>query len=165
MPPAVMTPADSPSDLVSSLPAPILRLLVLFAGPIALLRRSLEVLCWKAGRRVESWIVVGVWWGLCLGSSSAFRFVLYTVNHRKQAEQAVAIFSQLWYSYHFCPCLNYVWALRLRPNLQQYRLPRHQTPYFSRFLTYMQSTPYSHHHPYQQLRPCILASPNLVLSD
>lgn len=62
-------------DLVASLPAPIFRLLVIFSRPIALLRASLEVLCWKGGKRVESWIVVGSWWGICLGAGHAFRFL------------------------------------------------------------------------------------------
>ncbi|WRT66355.1 uncharacterized protein IL334_003310 [Kwoniella shivajii] len=64
------------SDLVSSLPAPFLRLLVLFARPIALLRKALEVLFWRGARRVQSWMVVGAWWALCLGSSHAFKYLL-----------------------------------------------------------------------------------------
>ncbi|WVQ82350.1 hypothetical protein IAT38_004478 [Cryptococcus sp. DSM 104549] len=63
-------------DLVASLPTPYLRLLILFARPIALFRRVLEILFWTSGRRVESWMVIGVWWGLCLGSGAAFRYLL-----------------------------------------------------------------------------------------
>ncbi|ORY34034.1 integral peroxisomal membrane peroxin-domain-containing protein [Naematelia encephala] len=63
-------------DLIASLPAPVFRLLVIAAWPISLLRSVLEVVCWKPGRRVESWILVGMWWGLCLGASHAFRYLL-----------------------------------------------------------------------------------------
>lgn len=76
--PGLPNTADQPQvspndDLVSSLPAPIVRLLVLFARPIAWLRIAIEVLSWKAGRRVESWMVVGGWWGICLGAGHAFK--------------------------------------------------------------------------------------------
>ncbi|WVQ67685.1 uncharacterized protein L199_005889 [Kwoniella botswanensis] len=64
------------SDLIASLPAPFLRLLVLFARPISFFRSLLEVLLWRSGRRVQSWMVVGAWWALCLGSSHAFRYLL-----------------------------------------------------------------------------------------
>ncbi|EAL23503.1 hypothetical protein CNBA1500 [Cryptococcus deneoformans B-3501A] len=63
-------------DLVASLPTPYLRLLVLFARPIALFKHVLQVFLWSPGRRVESWMVVGAWWALCLGSQPAFRFLL-----------------------------------------------------------------------------------------
>ncbi|KAK8864376.1 hypothetical protein IAR55_001624 [Kwoniella newhampshirensis] len=63
-------------DLVASLPTPYLRLLILFARPVALFKRVLEVLAWKNGRRVESWMMVGTWWALCLGSGPAFRYLL-----------------------------------------------------------------------------------------
>ena len=69
-------PGTSPlhsSDLIASLPAPLLRLLVIFARPIALGRACLEVLLWKTGRRVESWMVIAAWWGVCLGGRYAFR--------------------------------------------------------------------------------------------
>lgn len=72
---AIAKPAEPPSDLVSSLPAPIVRLLILFGRPIAWLRIAVEVLSWKAGRRVESWMVVGAWWGICLGAGHAFKCV------------------------------------------------------------------------------------------
>jgi hypothetical protein len=61
------------SDLIASLPAPLLRLLVILARPIAWGRVSLEVLLWRAGRRVESWMIVAAWWGVCLGGPYAFR--------------------------------------------------------------------------------------------
>ncbi|WWC61858.1 uncharacterized protein I303_104443 [Kwoniella dejecticola CBS 10117] len=64
------------SELVSSLPAPFLRLLVLFARPISLFRTTLEILLWRNGRRAQSWMIVGAWWALCLGSSHAFRYLL-----------------------------------------------------------------------------------------
>ncbi|WVW83900.1 hypothetical protein I302_105922 [Kwoniella bestiolae CBS 10118] len=64
------------SDLVSSLPAPFLRLLVLFARPMSFFRTLLEVILWRSGRRVQSWMVVGAWWAVCLGSSHAFRYLL-----------------------------------------------------------------------------------------
>ncbi|ODO08837.1 hypothetical protein L198_00570 [Cryptococcus wingfieldii CBS 7118] len=63
-------------DLVASLPAPYLRLLVLFARPIKATRHALEVLLWTPRRRVESWMVVAAWWALCLGSQPAFRYML-----------------------------------------------------------------------------------------
>jgi hypothetical protein len=61
------------SDLVSSLPAPLLRLLVIFARPIAAGKVGLEILLWKPGRRVESWLVVLIWWAVCLGGRYAFK--------------------------------------------------------------------------------------------
>nr|ODN88336.1 hypothetical protein L203_02949 [Cryptococcus depauperatus CBS 7841] len=63
-------------DIVASLPTPYFRLLVLFARPIAIFRRIAEVIFWTPERRAESWIVIGAWWGLCLGSPSAFRYLL-----------------------------------------------------------------------------------------
>lgn len=66
-------------DLVASLPAPIFRLLVIFAEPISNFRTVAEVLYWKSNRRVESWMVLGGWWGLCLGSGPAFRWLLPVV--------------------------------------------------------------------------------------
>lgn len=62
-------------DLVASLPAPVFRLLILFAYPISALRTVIEVLCWKTGRRVQSWMVLGAWWAVCLGSKHAFRWL------------------------------------------------------------------------------------------
>ncbi|WWC70221.1 uncharacterized protein I206_104171 [Kwoniella pini CBS 10737] len=64
------------SDLISSLPAPFLRLLVLFARPISLFKSILEILLWRNGNRVPSWMIIGAWWAVCLGSSHAFRFLL-----------------------------------------------------------------------------------------
>lgn len=76
MTPAAVEPQVLQSqDLVASLPAPVFRLLVLFAYPISALRTVLEVLCWKAGRRVQSWMVLAGWWGVCLGSKHAFRWL------------------------------------------------------------------------------------------
>lgn len=63
-------------DLVASLPAPVFRLLVIFAYPISKLRTALEIICWKPGRRVQSWMLVGAWWGVCLGSKHVFRWLL-----------------------------------------------------------------------------------------
>lgn len=63
-------------DLVASLPAPVFRLLVIFAYPISKLRTALEIVCWKPGRRVQSWMLVGAWWGICLGSKHIFRWLL-----------------------------------------------------------------------------------------
>lgn len=68
------------SDPTLSLPAPIVRLLIIFARPLAFLRICIEVLSWKAGRRVESWMVVGAWWGICLGAGHAFKWAL-TLSH------------------------------------------------------------------------------------
>jgi hypothetical protein len=61
---------------VASLPAPVLRLLILFAGPIAAFRSALEVLSWKPERRVESFMLVGAWWAACLGGEYAFMWLL-----------------------------------------------------------------------------------------
>lgn len=67
------TPVIQSQDLVASLPGPVFRLLILFAGPIAVLRFCLEVSLWKNGRRVESWMLLGAWWAVCLGSAHAFK--------------------------------------------------------------------------------------------
>ncbi|WVR07020.1 hypothetical protein IAU60_004059 [Kwoniella sp. DSM 27419] len=64
------------SDLVASLPAPFLRLLVLFARPLSFVRHALEVLSWRGGKRVQSWMVVGAWWAVCLGSGYIFMYLL-----------------------------------------------------------------------------------------
>lgn len=71
----VEPPVLESQDLVASLPAPIFRLLVIFAEPISNFRTIAEVLCWKSNRRVESWMILGGWWGLCLGSGPAFRWL------------------------------------------------------------------------------------------
>ena len=73
-------PPTIPSqDLVASLPAPLIRLLLVFAQPISGLRAILEVLCWKSGRRIESWMLVGGWWGVCLGSRYVFKWVRISI--------------------------------------------------------------------------------------
>ncbi|WVQ99393.1 hypothetical protein IAU59_006526 [Kwoniella sp. CBS 9459] len=64
------------ADIITSIPGPVLRLLVLFAKPISLFRGALEILSWRAGRRVQSWMLVGVWWALCLGAGHAFMYLL-----------------------------------------------------------------------------------------
>jgi hypothetical protein len=62
-------------DLITSLPAPLFRLLVIFAAPISALRTAAEVLSWKPNRRVESWMLVGGWWGICLGAGHTFKWL------------------------------------------------------------------------------------------
>ena len=76
VPPAPEPPVLESQDLIASLPAPVFRLLVIFARPISTLRTVGEVLCWSPDRRVESWMVVGLWWGVCMGSGHAFRWLL-----------------------------------------------------------------------------------------
>ncbi|WOO85932.1 Peroxisomal membrane protein PEX30 [Vanrija pseudolonga] len=65
-----------PADLVAALPAPLLRLLILFAGPTSALRAALEILAWKPERRLESYLVLLGWWATCLGFSYAFALLL-----------------------------------------------------------------------------------------
>lgn len=72
--PAAPGPAPS-TDLVASLPSPLLRLLIIFARPISFLRSAIEVLAWQADRRVESYLVVLGWWALCLGFADAFTYL------------------------------------------------------------------------------------------
>ena len=74
--PASTPPSTAETDLIRSLPGPVIRVLVLFARPIRLLRISTEVLLWKSGRRVESWMVVGGWWAVCLGAAHGFKYLL-----------------------------------------------------------------------------------------
>lgn len=76
VPPQVEAPVLESQDLIASLPAPIFRLLVIFAGPISTFRTIFEVLCWNPSRRVESWMIIGIWWGICLGAGHAFRWLL-----------------------------------------------------------------------------------------
>lgn len=64
------------TDLVASLPAPFLRLLILFATPIATLRTALEIVFWTPERRVESYLLVGGWWAFCLGFGYAFAWLI-----------------------------------------------------------------------------------------
>lgn len=73
-PPATPGPVPS-TDLVASLPSPLLRLLIIFARPISFLRSAIEVLAWQGERRVESYLVVLGWWALCLGFADAFTFL------------------------------------------------------------------------------------------
>ncbi|KAL1405325.1 hypothetical protein Q8F55_008954 [Vanrija albida] len=65
-----------PADLVAALPAPLLRLLILFAGPTSALRAALEILAWKPERRLESYLVLLGWWATCLGFTYAFAFLV-----------------------------------------------------------------------------------------
>jgi hypothetical protein len=76
VPPQAEAPILESQDIITSLPAPIFRLLVIFAGPISHFRTISEVLCWNPNRRVESWMMVGIWWGVCLGAVHAFRWLL-----------------------------------------------------------------------------------------
>lgn len=64
-----------PTDLMTSLPAPVLRLLIVFAGPIAALRAALEVILWKPERRVQSWMLLLVWWFTCLSGGYIFAWL------------------------------------------------------------------------------------------
>jgi hypothetical protein len=70
------TASSGETDLIRSLPGPVIRVLVLFARPIRILRITTEILLWKAGRRVESWMVVGGWWAICLGAGHGFKYLL-----------------------------------------------------------------------------------------
>lgn len=72
--PAAPGPAPS-TDLVASLPSPLLRLLIIFSRPIAFVRSALEALTWQPDHRVESYLVVLGWWALCLGFADAFTFL------------------------------------------------------------------------------------------
>lgn len=76
LPGAETTAAPAPNDLVASLPAPVLRLLVLFAVPISVLRAGLEVLFWKPERRIQSWLMLLLWWAACFGSVYAFAWLV-----------------------------------------------------------------------------------------
>lgn len=68
-------PAPATTDLMTALPAPVLRLLIVFAGPIAALRAALEVILWKPERRVQSWILLLVWWFTCLSGGYIFAWL------------------------------------------------------------------------------------------
>ena len=75
-PPIAPPASNGETDLIRSLPGPVIRVLVLFARPIRFIRLSAEVLLWKNGRRVESWMVVGGWWAICLGAGHGFKYLL-----------------------------------------------------------------------------------------
>jgi hypothetical protein len=110
-------------DLVATLPAPVLRLLVLFAWPISLLRRAIEVVCWKSGRRVDSWMVVGAWWAVCLGASHAFRYVELEMWLIKGI-YCLLCYLRLWCPCHPCTCPA-KWFSRLRTAYKRLQRPRH----------------------------------------
>ncbi|BEI87810.1 uncharacterized protein CcaverHIS019_0105280 [Cutaneotrichosporon cavernicola] len=74
VPPGGQAPLPPP-DLMTSLPAPVLRLLIVFAGPIAALRAVLEVLLWKPERRVQSWMFLLAWWFTCLSGAYVFAWL------------------------------------------------------------------------------------------
>ena len=73
--PATATATNDPGtdDILASLPVPVVRLLILFSGPLAWARRALEVVRWRAETQVASWLVVVGWWGVCLGGRAVWR--------------------------------------------------------------------------------------------
>lgn len=103
------------SDILASLPGPVIRLLVIFSRPVAWLRVCMEILLWKPGRRVESWLVVASWWALCLGFSYSFRSVRLPtslrVAHEYKRSVAEADGTGIYYhhcsSCRFCQCQRY----------------------------------------------------------
>ncbi|KAG8907447.1 hypothetical protein FRB99_004242 [Tulasnella sp. 403] len=78
-----MTP-DSPTtpqqvslyQFVSNTPAPVVRLLVELSPLISYVRWLAETLSWTNGNTAESWLVVAVWWALCLTAEFGVRFLL-----------------------------------------------------------------------------------------
>ena len=69
-------PLENPGqtdEVLDSIPTPILRLLVILARPIAAVRKSLEILSWKSASPVDSWLLLGAWWALCLGGRAAWK--------------------------------------------------------------------------------------------
>lgn len=73
--PATATATSDPGtdDILASLPVPVVRLLILFSGPLAWARRALEVVRWRAESQVTSWVVVVAWWAVCLGGRTVWR--------------------------------------------------------------------------------------------
>ncbi|GHJ89663.1 hypothetical protein NliqN6_6065 [Naganishia liquefaciens] len=76
--PATATATNDPGtdDILASLPVPVVRLLILFSGPLGWARRALEVVQWRAETQVASWLVVVGWWGVCLGGRAVWRYFL-----------------------------------------------------------------------------------------
>lgn len=63
-------------DLLLSVPTPVVRLLIILSRPIAFTRKAIEIVLWRSKSPVESWLVIGLWWALCLGGRAAWRWVL-----------------------------------------------------------------------------------------
>lgn len=67
-----LPPPVSLHDLMN-IPAPVTRLLVDLAPFLAYTRRAAEILNWSSSRTADSWLVLAVWWALCLVTDFSVR--------------------------------------------------------------------------------------------
>ena len=65
--------AGTTDEVLGSIPTPIVRLLVILARPIYLMRKVIEIISWKSTSTVDSWLALGCWWALCFGGRTAWR--------------------------------------------------------------------------------------------
>jgi hypothetical protein len=74
--PIAIHAVDGQTDqIVGAIPTPILRLLVLFGRPIRWSKHLLQILCWKSSSPVDSWLLLGTWWAVCLGGAALWKSV------------------------------------------------------------------------------------------
>ncbi|KAG8941939.1 hypothetical protein FRC03_003848, partial [Tulasnella sp. 419] len=78
-------------DFVTSTPAPVTRLLVELSPLISHIRWIAQVVSWNSGSSSESWLFLGVWWGLCLSVDVSLRYLLPALIIAPIALQWIAI--------------------------------------------------------------------------
>jgi hypothetical protein len=65
-------------ELLHTVPAPVVTILAGLGPYIAPIRRILEIVSWKVSKTTswsDSWLVVALWWAICLGTSPILRLV------------------------------------------------------------------------------------------
>ncbi|KAG7529187.1 hypothetical protein FFLO_05774 [Filobasidium floriforme] len=71
--------SGSTDEVLSSIPTPIVRLLVILAKPIYILRKAIEILSWRSTSTVDSWLAIGCWWALCFAGRATWKLFLPVV--------------------------------------------------------------------------------------
>ncbi|TFK53440.1 hypothetical protein OE88DRAFT_1655577 [Heliocybe sulcata] len=61
-------------EFLSSVPTPLIKVLVGLSPHIKWIRRTLEILSWKS-KWEESWLALAAWWMLCLGAGVTLRYL------------------------------------------------------------------------------------------
>jgi hypothetical protein len=63
----------STDEVLGSIPTPIVRLIVILAKPIYILRKVIEILSWRSTSTVDSWLALGCWWALCFAGRATWK--------------------------------------------------------------------------------------------
>jgi hypothetical protein len=81
---SALAPAQSLHELLHTVPAPLVGVLVGLGPYIARVRRALEILSWRPSTshpRIsawpDGWLAVAAWWALCLFAAPALRYVVH----------------------------------------------------------------------------------------